>query len=218
MAYLELFERVADQVRRQGVKVTFKRGKPLTVSAIERARAKALIPIPTSMAEFYSEIGDGIVFAWTVKGDRTPFANHEFPKLAERTLESFDKLSWMIEWKDDYDFRGTKDPTLAKQTALKMRKWMPFHDEGNGDGFCLDTAIDSAPVVFDQHDWFDGGTGENGHLLGRSLLEFYTNWSRVCFQFPQSLWWPSVLRKSGPGVDWNSTEFREPFRLPEGDS
>jgi hypothetical protein len=218
MAYLELFERVAAHVRRQGVKVMFQRGKPLTASAIARARAKALLPIPASMAEFYAEVGDGMVFAWTAKGERAPMANHEFPKLADRTPESSDEPSWNIEWSDDYDFRSTKDPTLAKQTALRMRKWMPFHDEGNGDRFCLDNAVEPAPVVFDQHDWFDGGTGKNGHLLGRSLLEFYSDWSRVCFQFPQSLWWPSVFNKSGAGVDWDSKEFREPFRLPAGES
>jgi len=216
MAYLELFERVADHVRHQGVGVTFKRGKPLSAAAIDRARAKALIPIPKSMADFYAEVGDGMLFAWSAKGDRAPFANHEFPKLADRVIESLDRLSWKIEWQDDYDFRFTENPALAKQTALRMRKWMPFHDEGNGDGFCLDTAQDPAPVVFDTHDWMDGGTGENGHRLADSLLQFYTDWAQVCFQFPCRLWWPTVLSKSGVGVDWSSAEFRDPFRLTGG--
>jgi hypothetical protein len=216
MAYLELFERVADHVHRQGVKVRFKRGKSLAASAIDRAKAKALIPIPASMAEFYAEVGNGLEFAWTPKGDDAPFANHEFPKLADCVFESIDKVNWKTEWKDDYDFRYTKKPALAKQTALKMRKWVRFHDEGNGDGFCLDTAWDPAPVVFDQHDWYDGGTGENGHRLADSLLHFYTDWAQVCFQFPRSLWWPTVLKKDGSGVDWSSAEFREPFRLPGG--
>ena len=215
MAYLELFTRVAAHVRRQGVKVTLKRGEPLTMSAINRARAEALIPIPKLMAEFYAEIGDGIEFAWSAKGDQSPFANHEFPKLADCVFRSFDNLSWRTEWQDDYDFRYTKHPALAKQTALKMRNWMPFHGEGNGDRFCLDTASQPAPVVFDRHDWYDGGTGENGPRLADSLLQFYTDWAQVCFQFPRSLWWPSVLKEDSPGVDWSSTEFREPFRLPD---
>jgi hypothetical protein len=215
MTFLELFERAADHVRRLGVKVTFKRGKPLAASDIERARAKALIPIPTSMAEFYAEVGDGLEFGWTTKDDNAPFANHEFPKLRDRVFQSFDTLRWRIEWSDDYDFRYTKNPALAKQTALRMRKWMPFHDEGNGDAFCLDTALNPAPVVFNQHDW-DGGTGENGRCLADSLLQFYTDWAQVCFQFPRSLWWPTVLKKDGSGVDWTSAEFREPFRLRGG--
>lgn len=216
MAYLELFERVADHVRRHGVDVTFNRGEPLTASVIERAGAEALIPIPDAMAVFYAEVGDGLDFAWAARGDRAPFAHHEFPKLADRVIESFDELSWKTEWKDDYDFRYTKNPALARQTALPMRKWMPFHDEGNGDAFCLDTALDPAPVVFNRHDWYDGGTGENGHRLADSLSQFYADWAQVCFQFPRSLWWPSVFNKNGPGVDWSSAEFREPFRLPGG--
>ena len=215
MAYLELFDRVADYVRRQGLTVTFKRGKALSASAIEHARANALIPIPASMAEFYAEVGDGLVFAWMPQDEDTPFVKHEFPRLKDRVHESFDKLSWKVEWKDEYDFRYTKDPVLAKRTALKMRKWMPFHDEGNGDGFCLDTAMEPAPVVFDQHDWYDGGTGENGHRLADSLLQFYADWAQVCFQLPRSLWWPTVFKKNGPGLDWSSNEFREPFRLPD---
>ena len=64
--------------------------------------------------------------------------------------------------------------------------------------------------------WYDGGTGENGHRLADSLLQFYTDWAQVCFQFPRGLWWPSVFNKDGPGVHWSSDEFREPFRLPRG--
>jgi hypothetical protein len=168
------------------------------------------------MAEFYAEVGDGMTFAWTGKGDDYPFANLQFPRHAEITIESLDKIKWRTEWNDSYDFRYTKDPKLAKRTALRMRKWLLFHDEGNGDGFGLDTAIDPPPVVFDKHDWYDGGTGENGHVLGRSLLEFYTSWASVCFQFPRSLYWPSVFNTSGDGVNWASDEFREPFRLAVG--
>lgn len=191
----------------------YKRGRRLRASVINAARSKSKIPIPSSMADFYAEVGDGLEFAWTPQRGESPFANHEFPKLAERTIESIGGISWRTEWSDSYDFRYAKDPQLAKRTASRMRKWLPFHDEGNGDSFCLDTSIEPAPVLFDQHDWYDGGTGENGHLLGDSLLEFYTAWAQVCFQFPSSLYWPSVFKKAG-GVKWNSEEFQAPFRLP----
>lgn len=216
MAYLQLLERVADHVRRQGIEVIFNRGNTLTATNIERARAKSLIAIPQSMFDFYAEVGDGMNFWWSAKGDRAPFANHEFPNLNKCVVESLESLSWMTEWNDDYDFRYTKNPALAKKTALKMRNWIPFHDEGNGDTFCIDTALHPAPVVFNKHDWYDGGTGENGHRLADSLLQFYTDWAQVCFQFPRSLWWPCVFKKDGQGVDWSSPEFREPFRLSGG--
>ena len=216
MAYLELFDRVADHVRRQGVEATLTRGKPLTTSEIEEARAKTVICIPDAMAAFYIEVGDGMQFYWNAKGKRAPFANHEFPKLSDLMVESHDKLRWRTEWDDSYDFRFTKNPTLAKQTAVRMRKWTSFHDEGDGDEISLDTDLNPPPVVFNRHDWYDGGTGENGHRLANSLLQFYEDWSQVCFQFPSSLWWPSVFSKAGPGVDWNSVEFCEPFRLRDG--
>jgi hypothetical protein len=214
MAYLELFNRVADHVRRQGVKVTFKRGKPLTSATIERARAKSLIAIPPAMADFYAEVGDGMSFSWAAAGEPDALADFEFPKLKESVVDSIDKVNWRTEWDNHYDFPFTDNPELARQTALRMRKWAALHEEGNGDRFCLDTAFDPAPVVFDQHDWFDGGTGENGHRCADSLLGFFTDWATVCFQLPRGLWWPSVFRADGPGVNWRSPEFREPFRLP----
>jgi hypothetical protein len=215
MAFLELFEEVADHVRRQGVKVTFTRGEQLPASAIERAVTRRVLPITPSMAEFYAEIGNGMLFKWMSEGDRAAATNHSFPELRDPTPKLLKAIMNRVEWWcDDYDFRNTMDPNLAKQTAIKMRKWVPFHDEGNGDEFCLDGAVDPAPVVFNQHDWFDGGTGENGHVLGESLLDFYTRWSKVCFQFPRSYWWPNAFNKSGGGVDWSGAEFQEPFRLP----
>jgi hypothetical protein len=213
MAFLELFERVADHLHRQGVEVMFSRGKPLSRAAIERARSKAKIPIPDSMAEFYAEMGDGLEFQWCAVEGRTPFSYHAFPKLAALAFESLEPIKWRMEWNDSYDYRYTKDPALAKETATRMRKWLAFHDEGNGDAICLDTAADPAPVVFDQHDWFDGGSGSNGHRMGDTLLDFYTKWAQVCFQLPSSLWWPSVFNDSG-GVNWNSEKFAERFRLP----
>lgn len=216
MAYLELFEQAADHVRSQGVKVVFKRGKPLAASAIERACKKSVIPIPASLAEFYAEVGEGLRLAWRSKQQGGAFANYEVPNLELCVVESFDSLRRRTEWDDSYAFPFTDDPVLAKQTALKMRKWMRFYMEGNGDMFALDTAFDPAPVVFDQHDWLDGGTGENGHRLADSLLQFYTDWAQVCFQFPRTLWWPRALRKDGPYVDWSSDEFQGPFRLPGG--
>ena len=181
---------------------------------IKRAQEKALIPIPDSMAEFYAEIGDGLVFWWQARGERPPFANLEIPRLADITLDTLDQVAWRTEWEDENDFRFTDDPALAKQTALRMRKWLPFFDEGNGDRICLDTNAPGAPVVFDQHDWYDGGSGSNGHVLAASLMEFMSGWASVCFQLPCSLWWPSVFDKDGGGVRWNDeTEFRSPFRL-----
>ena len=214
MTYLELFERVAEHVRRQGVKVRFERGEPLTPVAIELERAQAFIPVPPSLLDLYAEIGSGMEFAWSSKDNDRLFANHEIPRIEECAPKSFDNVSWLPEWQDDNEFPHVKDPALAKKTALKMRAWLRFISIGNGDSFCLDTSRDPSPVLFNKHDWFDGGTGENGHQIADSLWDFYSQWAQVCFQFPRSLWWPVVFNKTGVGIDWASEEFQEPFRLP----
>ncbi len=216
MAYVELFEQVAAHVHRLGVEVTLNRGKPLKKTTIQRAQIVSLIPIPDSMAEFYSEVGDGLAFYYCKEDGprRNPMASYEFPKLDDVTLKSIEQINWRFEWDDSCEYRGTKDPTLGRETALRMRKWIEIGHEGNGDRFCLDTGAEGAPVVFDQHDWLDGGTGHNGHVMGDSLLAFFTAWSRVCFQLPRSLYWPSVFRPGG-GVDWNSEEFDPQYRLSD---
>ena len=214
MAYLELFERVAEHVRRQGVRVRFKRGKPLSAVVIDQARSQAFIPIPKAMADFYAEIGDGLEFGWSAKRGGTPFANHELSKVTDCAPMSRDEVIWRTEWDDDYEFPHTDDPVLAKTTAIRMRRWLHFASVGNGDTFCLDTASDPSPVLFNKHDWLDGGSGDNGHKVADSLFQFYAEWAKVCFQIPSSLYWPSVFSEEGAGIDWSSAEFQEPFRLP----
>jgi hypothetical protein len=150
------------------------------------------------------------------KGRNAPFANHEICKLDACAPKSIDDVSWLTEWRDDYEFAHVEDSALAKRTALKMRKWLPLWGIGNGDCLCLDASADPSPVLFNKHDWYDGGSGGNGHKIAESLIDFYSDWARVCFQFPSRLWWAGVFNKNGEGIDWASDEFREPFRLTTG--
>jgi hypothetical protein len=212
MAYLELFERVVAHVAGKGVAVTCDRGASLTATVIDGFVRQSPLGVPQSLIEFYSEVGDGLLFQWS-RDDVRPFCLMEFPTLARLVANAIRAVNRQVEWHDSYQFPFTNDPELAKATAQRMRKWLAFQWEGNGDRLCVDTGSPGAPVVFDKHDWFDGGSGDNGHLLGNSLLEFCTAWSDVCFQHPESLWWPSVFKRPN-GVTWDSDQFREPFRLP----
>jgi hypothetical protein len=234
MVYLEIFDRVAKYVTDRGAFVTWRRSPHLSDSDFAEAKASCRISLPDDLLEMYAEVGDGTLFRWTLaerpdlslippaylfdylnqlpKNDG-PVGGVELTTLSQLVTYVNESINWRIEWDDDYDYRFTKDPNLAKSTAKRMRKWARFHDEGNGDQFCLDGGIAPSPVVFDKHDWMDGGTGDNGHRLGDSLLAFYQDWSKVCFQGPSSLWWPAVFRPKG-GVDWQSDEFDEGFRLP----
>ncbi len=157
MTYLPLFERVAEHVRQKGVQVRCDRGQPLAFAAIERARTQAFIAIRASLLDFYAEIGDGFEFGWSSIGNNTTFANLEISRIANCAPKSIDDVSWLTEWNDDYEFSHARDPALAKATALKMRRWLSFFNLGNGDNFCLDTSLHPSPVLFNQHDWYDGG-------------------------------------------------------------
>jgi len=205
-------------VRRHGVGVQFTRGGNISPKDVERARAGALIPIPDPLANLYLEVGDGFRFYWDSEGrhedsERPPFANLEFPRLDEVSIKSLEKLKWKIEWQEPVDYRFTYNPAQLRTTILRMRKWLPILGEGNGDRFCLDTGAAGVPVVFDCHER-DIEDDDRSHVVGASLLDFFTAWSRVCFQFPRSLSWPMVWKESGDDIAWASAEFREPFRLP----
>jgi len=210
MAYLELFKRVEDHLKRLDEPIRFRRGSRLRNNEISRICERSAIPIPASVVDLYAEVGNGFSFSWEARGEHAPFANLEFPPLLELAAPTVYGIEWKNEWSETYDFHGTKNPQLAKETAIRMRKWLHLQDDGSGSTLCLDTALNPAPVLSNQHAWYNGGSGENGHVLGNSLLDFMASWSKVCFQWPR--WWPTVFKK-GSGVDWASAEFREPFLL-----
>ena len=93
-----------------------------------------------------------------------------------------------------------------------MHYWLPFQAEGNGDFLSINlNRAGQGQTVFDQHDWLDGGTGENGFQMADNLSEFVNSWAAVCFSLPKHLWWKSVLTDTG--VDWSSDQFDDRFRI-----
>jgi hypothetical protein len=200
------------------------------------------IPLPEPLLQLYREVGDGVALFWNdgepippspeqlrvaaeirklsglpfhiatrYSGERS--GGMRWPPIAKLVASHLHRSKRSVEYNDNYDFHGVKDRHLARQTALRMRQWFRFHDEGNGDQFCIDTAATPNAVVFDQHDWCDGGSGANGAIMASSLPEFIEQWSKICFQNPKSNWWPSVL--GGSGVDWTCDEFDSALRLSD---
>lgn len=213
MSYLPLFEQVVEFLEGSVAELEFKRGPAITREKLEQAQQKTGLPMPQSMIDFYFEVGDGLWFRWSSDDESGPGGVFQFHSLDEYVEEAVSSSEYICELIDsNYDFRFTDDPDLARRTIQRMRRWVPFHPEGNGDTFSLDTSLDPAPVVFNQHDWLDGGNGDNGHVMANSLLQFCKEWSRVCFQCPKNLWWPEVLQDGG--VNWASDQFSDTFRLP----
>jgi len=93
-----------------------------------------------------------------------------------------------------------------------MWHWLPVIEEGNGDLICQDLNAPGCPVIFNQHDWLDGGTGNNGHVMASNWWKFLAGWGSVCFQLPQSMYWPSSFRAVG-GIAWKGKQFRSPYRI-----
>jgi hypothetical protein len=209
MAYVELFAAAARQVKCQDVALTLKRGKPMSEKVVDSICSKSPIPVPRALADFYLEIGNGVTFEWDAGG---AYASLDLPEFGELIWDAEKHIKRWVEFSKDRDFPHTKNPALAKNTAARMKGWLRFENHGNGAGFCLDTSLEPAPVLFDQHAWFDGGAGENGHIMGASLMDFFSRWSKVCFQEPPGSWWPAVFQKS-QGIDWESEKFAAAFRL-----
>jgi hypothetical protein len=84
--------------------------------------------------------------------------------------------------------------------------------QGDGDAFCVVTGPGGNPVVFHRHDWYDGGTGENGHRVAPDFLSFLRGWAGVCFTAPTSLDWPAAFTEGG--VAWTADHCKEKYVIP----
>ncbi len=217
MDYSGLLDAVRRHVVAQGVACAITSGTPASEKAVAAAEAKLNVRLPAEMREFYRTVADWYAMFWEADANDStqPFGGLQVP-----TLSSLVKMytGWRgmalytPEKAERYGFPYTEDPTLAKRTAARQWHWLPVIEQGNGDLICLDLSVPGGPVIFHKHDWLDGGTGDDGHLLAPSWRAFLVGWGSVCFQFPEGLYWPSCFRQGG-GVAWDSEMFRGPFRV-----
>lgn len=218
MTYQELFETVHKHLASHGVTCEIVPGPLATQEQIAAIESRMKVRLGAELSSFYATVGNGISLRWQANADdsKLPFANLQIPTLESLAggYESWRSYAlYTPEAAAKYGFPYTKDPALAKRTAAHMWHWLPIIDEGNGDQICLDLSGPGFPVIFNQHDWLDGGAGDNGHLLAPNWRAFLVDWGSVCFQFPESLYWPFAF-KPGGGVAWDGKEFRDPFRIP----
>jgi len=184
-----------------------------TTRDVDAAQKRLGFALPESYIEFITRLANGLELSW--HADESPFASFEMATLQS----SIDGALGMRDWRfyDDaaarkYGFPYVDDSELAMVTNRLMHNWIPIHAEGNGDHFSINLNPDGfGAVIFDQHDWLDGGTGHNGYIMAADLPAFIESWSAVCFSRPRSLWWKSVLYENG--VNWGSNEFDDRFRV-----
>lgn len=215
MGYQGLFDAVYARLEELGATGTAIGDDPATDEALAATETEMGVHLPEELREFYRTVGDGHSFFWESDPDdhSKPWGSLKVPSLAG-LAEMYRGWRGLALYTPDraeaYGFTGTKDPDLAKRTAARMWHWLPVVGEPSGDAICIDLGAPGYPVVLDEHDWMDGGTGDNGHVLAGSWREFLVSWGRVCFRDP--IHWTRCLR-SGGGVDWGAEPFRGPFRL-----
>ena len=214
MAFRHLFLRAERHLARLGLSATLNAGPTVSDATVEARRALSL-PLPESLITFYRDVGDGVEFRWQAPDDDRVFANVEVPPLLD-LVRSFEKRkAWDVVFDDAFQWPYARDPARAKETALRIRGWLAFHCEGNGDAFCIDTAVDDDRVVFNSHEWMGTNREDNRWADCGTFRQFLEGWAGVCFQFPRSLYWPEVL--SGDRINWNSNLFDPRFRLRPAD-
>lgn len=209
----KLFQQVASHLSGSGITPEMSFQPPADSDDISYAERQLDLSLPPTYVEFVTTVADGLSVHWHA-GDRT-LACFEMEPLHSSVEGLLGFRDWRLFSEDkakEYGFPHVADPEIAMTTNRLMHYWLPFQQEGNGDYLSVNlNRAGEGQVIFDQHDWLDGGTGENGFFMADTISEFIESWASVCFSLPRSLWWKSVLTEKG--VDWDSDEFDPRFRI-----
>jgi cell wall assembly regulator SMI1 len=150
---------------------------------MDRFSQETGIELPSSFGEFFTTFSNGYSLTWENGEESGEFQMPSIDALADQ----YD------EWKEFIGEYSNKPQNLDqcvepdfRQEAFRiwqrMKGWIPFIAESEGDSFCLDLA--NGTIVFDKHDWYDG-FGEvaetNGMIAGSSLPDFIRIWGRFSF-------------------------------------
>jgi hypothetical protein len=210
--YEALFDDVKARLKAGGIEVDVEKNDPASLRETELFQSETGLVLPDSFVGFYRDFADGLIFKWEIDDDiRGYFA---MPTLADLTTET---KQWMKMVDGFVGDPGSMDMCIEEEYRSeafsiwnRMKSWIPFWNDPNGDHFCVD--VSNGKIVFDQHDWYDGfGRIEttNGIEAGTSLHHFIESWSRFCFRLPEGCMW-SLIGRSGH-IHWDASNFDMDF-------
>jgi len=203
-----LVNEVAVHLAYFGIAMERKLAPPATLNEVSQAEASIGAMLPEELRALYLEYANGFYCRWAVGNDFQD-ANEcgsleipSLPKLVSYREPYVDFWMCSLDVTAEPCFRNV-DRNKVQETIARMQHWLPFCEEACGDQFCID--LRDSKVVYNEHDWFDGGDGTNGHILAATFAGFITKWARVCFTSPISQYWPDAFTPDG--IDWTSVHF-----------
>ncbi len=208
-----VIDRVSKHLASLGIRLKCALNPTADPAEIDAAQERIGQPLPSSYIQFVTQFANGLSLSWST--DAEPFASFDMEDVDSAVSGALSMRDWRFyneESARKYGFPYVDDSELALVTNRLMRNWIPLHAVGNGDNFSLNLNEDGfGNVIFDDHSWLDGGSGDNGFLMAADFPTFFESWGAVCFCQPKSLWWKSVLTDNG--VNWDSDQFDDRFRL-----
>lgn len=181
--YAKAFEDVAAFLRSQGVEPEIEKSAVAAREEVARFHEATGIELPSTFSDFFTTFANGYEFSWDSGDEGGTFSMPDLATLADLRRDWLERVSEFAD--DPRSMDQCVEPEFRDEAFRiweRMRSWIPFIEEPDGDAFCLDLV--SGAIVFDKHDWFDG-FGEiaetNGMIAGASLFDFIHTWGRFSF-------------------------------------
>ncbi len=179
-----IFEDARRDLEARGIEVHRTANGPAAEGALATFARDTGVELPRSFADFFIGFSNKYQFHWEHEGESGYFSMPSLEELASMHREWTERVA---EFSDDPHSLDECMEAEFRDEAFgiwkRMRSWLPFYQEPDGDEFCVD--LSSGKIVFNKHDWFDGFgkiAETNGLIAGDSLTDFLQNWALFYFQ------------------------------------
>lgn len=190
------FNEVDEFLQSKGVTVKVHLAEPANQRDLDAFAGKTGFHLPSSFSDFFSNFSNGYTFCWESEDGSGVFSMPDLEALAAMQRDWVENICKFAD--DPESMNLCVEPEFREEAFriwARMKNWIPFFEEPDGDAFCID--LTTGAIVFNKHDWFDG-FGEiaetNGMIAGSSLIDFIRTWGRFCFS---SMWFGDAPHPAG---------------------